>query len=441
VDCESFKILRWQANSACILRLGGEERTRLKYQVTEPASWKRVLEIEVPAEQIQTELDAAYRKYRKEVRLPGFRRGKVPLDVLKANFGDHIKAEVLEEMVPNLYDEAREEAGIDPVSQPVIEDLEFEEGDDLRFKAVVEIKPAIDLDDYKGINVSKKAAAIGEEEIGKVLESLRDRHADVARIDGAAEKGHYIMADLQSLDEGGVPIVGEKKENQFVEVGSGAMGEAFDEQLLGIKAGDVRRVSSSYSEDHEDESLAGQPIHMEISVRDVLQKKLPDLDDDFAKDVGSEDLDTLKESIKTDLEQEPEREVRSQIIQHLVESNEFEIPDSMLKTQMERMIADAKRGAREEVDEEELKKIYEPMAVNQIKRFLILEEIAEREDLDIQQDQVDERIESIASGANVPVDQVRRMFRENGRIEQIESEIREEKVIAFLVEHADIKVE
>ncbi|MBT5875222.1 MAG: trigger factor, partial [Candidatus Latescibacteria bacterium] len=351
------------------------------------------------------------------------------------------KAEVLEEMVPNLYDEAREEAGIDPVSQPVIEDLEFEEGDDLRFKAVVEIKPAIDLDDYKGINVSKKAAAIGEEEIGKVLESLRDRHADVARIDGAAEKGHYIMADLQSLDEGGVPIVGEKKENQFVEVGSGAMGEAFDEQLLGIKAGDVRRVSSSYSEDHEDESLAGQPIHMEISVRDVLQKKLPDLDDDFAKDVGSEDLDTLKESIKTDLEQEPEREVRSQIIQHLVESNEFEIPDSMLKTQMERMIADAKRGAREEVDEEELKKIYEPMAVNQIKRFLILEEIAEREDLDIQQDQVDERIESIASGANVPVDQVRRMFRENGRIEQIESEIREEKVIAFLVEHADIKVE
>ncbi len=413
----------------------------MKLNITEPTSWKRVLEIEVPSEQIQEELDSAYRKYRKQVRLPGFRRGKVPLDVLKANFGDHIKAEMLEQMVPKLYEEAREEADVEPVSKPVIEDLEFEEGGDLHFKAVVEIKPSIDLAEYKGIGVTKKPVDVGDEDIERGLASLRDRHADVERIDGAAEKGHYLMADLQTLDASGMPIIGEKQENQFLEIGAGHMGEDFDEQLIGVKAGEDRRVSSTYPDGHSDETLAGQPAHFEVSVRDVLEKKLPELDDAFAQDVGSEDLEALKSSIKEDLEQEPEREVNSQLIQSLVENNTFEVPESMIKNQVDRMMADAKRSAGDSINEEELKQLYEPMAVNQIKRFLILEEIAEREDLEVTEDEIDERLERIASGANIPVDQVRRMFLENGRVEHIESEIREEKVIEFLVQNADIKVE
>ena len=413
----------------------------MKLNITEPTSWKRVLEIEVPSEQIQEELDSAYRKYRKQVRLPGFRRGKVPLDVLKANFGDHIKAEMLEQMIPNLYEEAREEADVEPVSKPVIEDLEFEEGGDLHFKAVVEIKPPIDLAEYKGISVTKKPVDVRDEDIERGLASLRDRHADVVRIDGAAEKGHYLMADLQTLDSSGMPIIGEKQENQFLEIGAGRMGEDFDEQLIGIKAGEDRRVSSTYPDDHSDETLAGQPAHFAVSVRDVLEKKLPELDDAFAQDVGSENLEALKSSIKEDLEQEPEREVNSQLIQNLVENNTFDVPESMIKNQVDRMMADARRSAGDSINEEELKQVYEPMAVNQIKRFLILEEIAEREDLEVTEDEIDERLERIASGANIPVDQVRRMFRENGRVEHIESEIREEKVIEFLVQNADIKVE
>ena len=413
----------------------------MKLNITEPTSWKRVLEIEVPSAQVQGEFDSAYRKYRKQVRLPGFRKGKVPLDVLKANFGDHIKAEIFEEMIPKLYEEACEEADFEPVSQPAIEDLEFEEGGDLHFKAVVEIKPTIDLAEYKGISVTKKPADVGEVDIERVLNSMRDRHADVVRIDGAAEKGHYLMADLQTLDSSGMPIIGEKQENQFLEIGAGRMGQEFDEQLIGIKAGEDRRISSTYPDDHSDEALAGQPAHFEVSVRDVLDKKLPELDDAFARDVGSEDIEALMSSIKEDLEQEPDREVNSQLIQHLVENNTFDLPESMIKSQVDRMMADARRSAGDSFNEEEMKQLYEPMAVNQIKRFLILEEIAKREDLEVPEDEIDERLERIASGAKIPVDQVRRMFRENGRVEQIESEIREEKVIEFLVQNADIKVE
>lgn len=412
----------------------------MKVTVTEPTPWKRVLDVEVPSAQVQGEIDSTYERYRKQIKLAGFRQGKAPLDLLKARFGEDIKREVLQKLVPEFYEKARAEAHLEPLGQAVVEDVEFQEGQALRFRAVLEVKPALDLKEYKGIRVMKRPAEVTEENIQHALDVLRDRHAEVVRVEGKAQPQQYLLADIQPLDRTGIPIIGRKAANRFFQLGSGMMGPEFDERLVGIQAGEERRVLAVYPKDHQDPHLAGQEALFTVAVRDVMEKRLPALDDEFAKDLGYESLEALKEGIRRDLEQEPDREVRDQVVGYLVENNSFEVPESMLRTYLDRLVANTKKSSKEPIDEEELRRQYRQIAIDQIKQFLILEEIAEREEITATEAELNERISLIAQRSNLTVDQVKRAFRENGRIERIESEIKDENVINFLVQQADIHV-
>lgn len=412
----------------------------MKVTVTEPTPWKRVLDVEVPSAQVQGELDSAYQRYRKQAKVAGFRQGKVPLGLLKARFGEEIKQEVLQTLVPKFYEKAREEAHLVPLGQAVVEEVEFQEGQALRFRATVEVRPALELKEYKGIRVTKRPAAVTDEQIQQALDALRNRHADVVRIEGKAQPQHYLLADIQPLDRTGIPIIGQKAANQFFQLGSEAFGPGFDDQLIGIQAGEERRVSILYPKDYKDPQLAGQQVLLAVTVRDVLDKRLPAQDDEFAKDLGYEHLDALTQAIRYDLEQEPDREVRGQLVAYLVEQNSFGIPESMLKTYLDHLVANAQKTLKEPVDDETLRQDYRQIAINQIKRFLIFEEIAEREGITVTEAELEERIHLIARRSNLTTEQVRRSFRDNGRTERIESEMKEDKVLDFLVRHAEIAV-
>lgn len=414
----------------------------MNFTVSEPKPWKRVLDIEVPSASIQTELDEAYGRYRKEMRIPGFRQGKVPLSVLKARFGNEIRAEVLERKIPEYLNQAREEANIDPISQPVIEDISFDDGEDLKVRAVLEVKPPIELKQYKDLRVIRKVVEVTDENTARSLDALRERYANVVRVDGVAEQDHFLMADLQHLDSSGVPIIGRKEEGQFFQIGTERLGEAFDKQLIGVKADEERRVDTVYPDDYAEEDLAGQQVHFLVKVRDVLEKQLPILDDAFAVDVGAEDLDDLKQSIKEEMEQEPDREMRTKLLEQIVADYDFEVPESMLKTYLDQSVSEARSRAQgQEIDEEAIRQEYRPAAVDQIKRYLLLDAIGDEEQIEVTKEEVDGRLERIAERGQMPVDQIRRTFRDNGRLERIESDIREEKVVEFLVQHADIQVE
>lgn len=414
----------------------------MNFTVSEPKPWKRVLEIEVPSASIQTELDEAYGRYRKEMRIPGFRQGKVPLSVLKARFGNEIRAEVLERKIPEYLNQAREEADIDPISQPVIEDISFDDGEDLKVRAVLEVKPPIELKQYKDLRVIRKVVEVTDENTARSLDALRERYANIVRVDGVAEQDHFLMADLQHLDSSGVPIIGRKEEGQFFQIGTERLGEAFDKQLIGVKADEERRVDTVYPDDYAEEDLAGQQGHFLVKVRDVLEKQLPILDDAFAVDVGAEDLDDLKQSIKEEMEQEPDREMRTKLLEQIVADYDFEVPESMLKTYLDQSVSEARSRARgQEIDEEAIRLEYRPAAVDQIKRYLLLDAIGDEEQIEVTKEELDGRLERIAERGQMPVDQIRRTFRDNGRLERIESDIREEKVVEFLVQHADIQVE
>ncbi len=415
----------------------------MNYTVSEPKPWKRVVEIEVPSDAIQSELNAAYARYSREIRLPGFRRGKVPLSVLKARLGNEIRAEVLERKIPEYLNSAHEKAEIKPISQPVIEEIDFDEGKDLKLRASVEVKPAIDLKQYKELRVTRRVVNVTDDDISQRLEALRERYATVVRIDGEAEQEHFIRADIQHADNSGVPIIGRKEENQFFQVGSGRLGVGFDSRLLGVRADEDRTVNTTLPSDYPDENLAGQEACFLVSVREVLERQLPELDNEFAIDIGMESLDALKESISEEIEREPDWELRKDLVTQIVDAHDFEVPDSMMAAYLDQVVADARRTAqdRDEVDENELRQHYRPVASKQIMRHLILDAIGEQEGLEVGQEEVDERLETIAGRGQASVDQVRRLFRENGRLERIEADLMEEKVVEFLVQHADIQTE
>ena len=415
----------------------------MNYTVSEPKPWKRVLEIEVPYDAIQTELNAAYARYSREVRLPGFRRGKVPLSVLKARLGNEIRAEVLEKKIPEYLNSAHEQAEIKPISQPVIEEIDFDEGQDLKLRASVEVKPAIALEQYKDLRVTRRTVNVTDEEIDKRLEGLRERYASVVNVEGAAAPGHFVRADIQHADAGGVPIIGRKEENQFFQVGSGRLGEGFDTGLAGVGAGEDRTVRTTLPSDYSDENMAGQEACFIVTVHEVMERQLPDADDDFAVDIGMESLDALKQSIREEIEREPDWELRRDLVAQIVEAHDFEVPDSMMNSYLDQVVADARRNTRDRdgVDENALRQQYRPVAGSQIRRHLVLDAIGEQEGLEVDREELDERLEAVAARGQATVDQIRRLFRENGRLERIEADIREEKVVEFLVQHADIQTE
>ena len=265
----------------------------------------------------------------------------------------------------------------------------------------------------------------------------------MVRIDGEAEKDHFIRADVQHTDDNGVPIIGRKEENQFFQIGSGRLGEEFDTQLAGVRADENRSVKTTLPSDYPDEGMAGQDACFIVSVREVLERQLPEVDDDFAVDIGMENLEALKQSIREEMEREPDWELRKDLVTQIVDAHDFEVPESMMTAYLDQVVADARRNTRgqDEVDENALRQQYRPVASSQIMRHLILDAIGEQEGLTVDQEQVDERLEAIAGRGQASVDQVRRLFQENGRLERIEADLREEKVVEFLVQHADIQTE
>ena len=359
----------------------------MKVTVSEKEAGKKLLEIEVPAERIETALKAAYEKYRQKTQLPGFRKGKVPLDIVKSRYGSVIQGEVIEDLISETYNDAQKDQGLKPAGAAQIEDVEFELGKPLRFKATVEVMPEITLKEYMGIGVTKEIPKITEEDVDAALESVRDHYAEVVGVDDEAQEGHFIVADIQAVDRAHVPIVGDKVENADFQLGESPFGPEFDKELIGMKQGDERVVTITYPKDHRDPKRAGSEQFFSVTMKEVKEKRLPELNDDLAKTIGGMNtLGDLRKRVKDDLvrraEFDAERGVRDQITDYLVKEHPFTVPEVMVNRFLEALIADAREKAQEPFDEEVLRNRYRPFALNQIRLHLILEEIGRREHIE-----------------------------------------------------------
>ncbi len=422
----------------------------LSVELSEPKPWQRVLAVRLPADEWQQARAKVMVGLRRKVQLPGFRKGKVPKDLVETQFADQLRMDALEWLLPRAWHQALHEVDLDPVSDPEFSDIDFgEDGGDFLFKATVEIKPEVAIKGYEGLKVTWYVEKGPEGGVEHTLESIRESRAEFAEVDRAAADGDRLGVDFRQVETGGVPILGTEVKGHVFELGSPGILEDFSNGVRGMAVGEERQFPVSYPSDFDQESLAGQTRHFHVTLLKLEEKKLPALDDDFAAQVGKfENLEQLREQIDRNIEAEVKQRNRGRLETALVRSllavNEFEVPPSMASRYVEHMIADQERRGGSPLPEEEKVDAREkllPAAEHALKRWFLLEAVAGQEALVVNDEDYEAHLSSLAKAEGGEVDEIRR----NVERAQAEGRIREDllhrKVFAFLESKAKVKEE
>lgn len=420
----------------------------MKVQMTESGTWRRTLEIEVPPEDVEERLKDAYKSYGKSLNLPGFRKGKVPVSIVKARFGGLILEEVLQTVQEETYREASDAEGLHPVAQAVIEERDYTEDQGLRFKATVEVKPNPTIEDYKGLQVTRPVFKIEDEHVADHLQSLREQNATEQAVDRPLELGDVLVADLQELDETGLPIIGTKQENRSFWVGAPrSANHDLDNQLVGIAVGEDRRIRLTQPQDLPDPEQAGKEIHFQVNAKEIRERKLPELDDEFAKDLGDhESLEALKTHIREDMRAQADsasrRRLQENFMDGLIRQNDFELPDSMVDNYLNNVVEAYKQEHADhdhDIDEDAIRNENRDAAVRSVRRFLILERIAEQEGIKVTEEDIDAHLGDQAKRYNIEASRLRQIYSRSEQLSRMESDLLDEKVFDFLIAHATVE--
>ncbi len=414
---------------------------------TETTASKREIEVEVPAEAVTQETETLIQKYQKLARLPGFRRGHVPGSVIRMRFAEEIKSEVVEALVQRYFPREVEKQGLVPVSQPRITDLHIHEGEPLRFKASFEVLPAITVEGYKELRADKPAIAVTDEELEAALKNIQEQRATFTSAEGRPlADGDYAQASLDSKPKEGEEGKPVHMDEVLVEIaGKNTMPE-FTENLRGASPGDERTFDVLYPQDFADPRLAGKTLTYTIKVQGIKQKSLPELNDDFAKELGEfNTLDDvrkqIRENMKAERQHEAEHQAKDKLMAELIQRNEFEVPEAMVDRQIDLRLERGLRAlAAQGMKAEDLKKMdinrlragQREQAVQEVKASLLLNQIAEEEKIEVSDQEIDREVEALAKQTKQPAEAIRTRLTREGTLDRIRSRIRNEKTLDFL---------
>ena len=410
-----------------------------------------VLTVEVDADTFNKALDDAFKKVVKQVSIPGFRKGKVPRGLFEQRFGvEALYQDALDILLPVEYPKAVEEAGIEPVDRPEIDVEKIEKGENLIFTAKVTVKPEVKLGEYKGLGVEKDDTAVTDEDVQNELKSLQERQAElVVKEDGKVEEGDTVVLDFEGFVDGEA-FEGGKAENYSLEVGSGSFIPGFEDQLVGLEAGAEKDVEVTFPEEYHAEELAGKPAVFKVKIHEIKAKELPDLDDEFAKDIDEEveTLAELTEKTKKRLEEAKENEADAKLREELVlkasENAEADVPQAMIDTELDRMLKEFEQrlqmqGMNLELytqfsgqDENALKEQMKEDAAKRVKSNLTLEAIAQAENLEVTDEEVEAELTKMAEAYNMPVENIKQAI---GSTDAMKEDLKVRKAIDFLVEN------
>lgn len=407
---------------------------------------KREIQIEVPAEEVTRETEVLIQKYQRLARLPGFRRGHVPPSIIRQRFGEDIKSEVVEALVPRYFRRETDKQGLVPVSQPRVSDLHIHEGEPLRFKASFEVLPEIEVTDYKELRVDKPDTSVSDQEVEDALKNLREQHASYSPVEGRAlADGDFAQVSFNGVpkEPGSKPV---NVDEVLVEIGGANTMAEFTENLRGLPAGEERTFDVTYPKEFSEERLAGKTFTYTVKVHGIKQKHLPEVNDEFAKQVGEfASLEELTKRVREHLEEDKrrsaEREGKEKLLDQLVQRHEFEVPEAMVERQVDVRLD---RGLRALVAQgmrpEEVKKMdfarlragQRQTALQEVKASLLLEKIADRENIQVEEQEVEKEVEAIARQAKQPVESVRARLTRDGALDRIRNRLRSEKTLDFL---------
>jgi trigger factor len=415
----------------------------IKTKVGSPSPSKRELEIEVAAEEVNKEWEKVLLDYASRTRLDGFRRGKAPRDMVKRLFYPDIKDTVIENLAPRALRESLRAENISPVGTPVISEAVFQEGQPFRFKAVIEVLPGFDLPPYRKIRVKKRDIKVGEEDVGRSLEELRQKSAEYVPVEGrGVVEGDYVVVEWKGRDLKTKKML--PTEKILVLAGHPDNEKALNDSLKGITPGETRKFVISYPQDHTQKKMAGRTVEYEIRVLSIKEKKVPEMGDEWAKDLGEyEDLATLKKKVRQELEKAGQeaarREMGEEAVKGLVDQLQLELPESLVEEEAVSILrgwaaqlsADLPAGQVEELREKA-----KAQAQRNLKTSLFLQRIASQEKLAVGDEEIEEEIKTMAIRNKIPLAQLIEKVTQEGKREDIRSRLLLRKAIDFLLENA-----
>ena len=422
----------------------------MQITVNEVGGLTRKLKIVLPKEEVNKELDAGFQKVKKNANIKGFRRGKVPRHILEKTYGQQVKAEVAEKLVQATYFDAIEKEKLDVVAHPEIKAPVFEDDGSFSYEAEVDTRPQFELNEYKGLEIEKQEISVTDEEIDSEVERLRKEIAPLRNIeDRAAQMSDIAIVDFDGFHDG-EQMKEVHGENVNVDIGTGHHGQEFENGLVGMKKGEESSVEVNFTADSPNPMMAGKKIEFKINVKDIKERVLPDLDDEFAKDVGKE-FDTLaalrdnvREKILTEKEQARSGDLLDKIMQKLVEANEFEVPARLVQYEINEYIKQTeetlKRGGltleSAGVNRAEAEERYRDTAVKRVRGDFILKKIAEKEDIKVLDEDMNNGFARIAKQYNMTVSEVQGYFKSRDDMLPFIGELLNEKILNFLSEES-----
>lgn len=409
---------------------------------------KHELEVTIPASLVADETERVTLSYQKQAHLPGFRPGKTPLSIIKAKFAGGIRQDVLEKLVPKVLEERFREERLQVVGQPEVKDLHFHDGEEVHFKVTFEVAPDFELGTYRELEVPYAEPLVSDEDVQQQLDRLRDQQAEFVNIDPRpAADGDHVLIDIVSVaGVDGEPVA---SENMPIEVGNAETLAEYSEALRGMEPGQEKEVVVSYPEDYGHERLSGKTVTFKLTLKQIRRKELPEANDEFAKDMGDfQTLDDLKSAIRAQIFRERENEARDQaktaILDKLVESHQFPVPDSYIDRQLQNQAENLVRSlAQQGADPRELKIDWDKFresqrerAIKDVKASILLDKIGTRESIEATVDEVDRELAVAARRAREAVAVTRKKWQEDGTMNRVAGHIRTQKVLNFLFDNA-----
>ena len=410
------------------------------------------LTVTVPADKLEKAIQEAYIKQKNKIRIPGFRKGKVPRAMIEKAYGPEVfYDDAANILVNDEYPQAMEESGLDIVSRPQIEVTQIEKGQEFIFEAEVAVKPDVTLGEYKGIIVTEEDTSVTDEEVEADLEKTRNMQSRMVEVtDRAARQGDTVIIDYEGFVDG-KPLEGGKGENHSLEIGSHSFIDTFEDQIVGKNAGDAFDVNVTFPEQYHAADLQGRPAVFKVVLHAVKTKEVPELDDEFASMVSEfETMDEYKEDVKKKLQKNKEDAARraqeEEAVKKIVENSEMDLPDPMIEMQGDNIIQELINRISQQglsfqqyleftgLTREKLQEQVRPEAIQRIQNSLVLEKIAQTENLEVSEEEVDEEIGKAAAAYGMAVEKMMEFVSEEGR-EDMKRDLAIQKAVDFVMEH------
>jgi len=417
----------------------------LKYNLVEEKNWRRKLEITIPEEDVEGKFDEVYKALKSEARIPGFRPGKAPINIIKSRYGKLAEKEVLETMVPDAYTKAIKESGVFPISEPQFSMIQIETGKPITFTAEFDVKPEIDVQKYTDFTLKRQPETIDENEVEKTFNRIIDQHSSLKPKEDAAAEGDLVIVDMTKTYDPDNTVKDDKMTDFTFHLDRDVTLPEFVDGLSGTKPGDERPIKVNYPDDYYDKNMAGKSIGFDVKVKEIKEIIRPELNQEFFEQFEeAKSEEELKEKLRAEIlerrKQEVEGDIKEQAIKSVIAANEFALPESLLQNYLDTIVTDVKEQYQDqEVDEEAVREKYRATGIRFIRWNLIYHEIAEKENITVSKEDTDKWLQNFADRSNITVEKAREFLAAQKKIQDIKESILEEKVLDFIISSSKIE--